>query len=135
MSVLSMLFDQYANLDPGQGYWLDDAEHETLCLRCVKKIANGRSYSGYGCAAEQDHCLHCEKCGALLDYVLTNYGAEAELEHFSKVRFLRNKPLDRVTAYHLARLIAAKDNDMDVIRIAAKAIRCMSKIPNQRSCL
>lgn len=26
--------------------------------------------------------MHCEKCGQLLDYTLTNYGAESEWEHF-----------------------------------------------------
>lgn len=130
MTMLVLLFDQYANLAPGAGYWLEDDDCcETYCLQCIKKLAAGREYSGYGCAAEQDGCLHCHECGQLLDYVLTNHGALEELNHFKTVSFRRNKPLDRETAYHLARLIAARDNDMDVIRIAAKAIRCMKRIP------
>lgn len=129
MSLLSLLFDQYANLNPGSGYWLLDDETETYCHACVVKIAAGREFSGYGCAAEQDGCLHCDKCGKLLDYVLTDHGALEELSHFKTVRFRRDKPLDRDTAYHLARLIAARDHDMDVVLIAAKAIRCMKRIP------
>lgn len=129
MSLLSLLFDQYADLEPGPGCWVDDDDAETYCLGCAKKIADGRPISSYGCAAEQDGCLHCHKCGKLLDYVLTNYGAEEELHHFKTMKFRRDKPLDRQTAYHLARLIAAKENDMDVIRVAARAIRCMKRIP------
>lgn len=129
MSLLAHLFDQYANLHPSAGYWLMDNEHETFCQRCVEKIAKGREYTGYGCAAEQDGCLHCDRCGVTLDYVLTDHGALEELSHFKTVKFRRGKSLDRQTAYHLARLIAARDHDMDVIRIAAKAIRCMKRIP------
>lgn len=129
MSLLSLLFDQYANLHPSAGYWLLDNEHETFCQRCVEKIAKGREYTGYGCAAEQDGCLHCDKCGELLDYTLTDHGAAEELAHFQTMAFRRNKSLDRNMAYHLARLIAAREHDMDVVRIAARAIRCMSRIP------
>lgn len=131
MTPLSLLFDRYANLSPQPGYWLEDDNcSETYCLRCIKKIAKGRPYSGYGCAAEQDGCLHCHECGELLDYVLTEHGALEELNHFKNIKFRKDKPLDRKTAYHLARLIAAKDNDMDVIRVAARAIRCMKRIPS-----
>jgi hypothetical protein len=134
MSMLAYLFDEYAALVPENGYWIDfedGGNGETYCLRCVKKKDSGKEkYSGYGCAAEQDGCLHCSECGKLLDYVLTDHGAEEELHHFKSVKFRRNKPLDRETAYHLARLIAAKPNDIDVIRIAARAIRCMKRIPN-----
>lgn len=129
MSLLSFLFDKYANLSPEPGYWLEEECDETYCLRCIKKIAAGRLYSGYGCAAEQDGCLHCSECGKLLDYVLTDHGALEELHHFKTVKFRPNKPLDRETAYHLARLIAARDNDLDVIHVAARAIRCMKRIP------
>jgi hypothetical protein len=130
MSLLSLLFDRYANISPGPAYWLEEDECEEYCLRCIKKIAAGRLYSGYGCAAEQDGCLHCHKCGNLLDYVLTDHGALEELHHFKTVKFRPGKPLDRETAYHLARLIAAKEDDPDVIHIAARAIRCMKRIPS-----
>ncbi len=132
-SLLALLFDEYAALNPEPGWWLDfedgGAGH-VCCLRCIKKRDAGREkYSGCGSSSEEDGCLHCGDCGKLLDYTLTDYGAESELEHFRKVKFRRSKPLDRETAYHLARLIAAKEDDMDVIRIAARAIRCMRHIP------
>lgn len=130
MTLLSLLFDKYANLNPDAGCWVDDDDAGTYCPGCAKKIAKGRPISSYGCAAEQDGCLHCDKCGKLLDYVLTDHGALEELQHFKSVKFRRIKRLDRETAYHLARLIAAREHDMDVILIAARAIRCMSRIPS-----
>lgn len=129
MSLLGLLFDEYADLDPEPGYWLDEGVGETYCRRCIEKLAKGREFSGYGGAAEQDSCLHCHKCGKILDYTLTDHGALEELNHFKGVKFRAGKSLDRETAFHLARLIWAKDNDMEVVRIAARAIRCMKRIP------
>jgi hypothetical protein len=133
VSPLVLLFEQYADIHPEPGYWFeteDGGDGDDYCLKCVKEKDAGRGkYSGYGCSSEHDGCLHCSKCGKLLDYVLTDYGAEEELNHFRAVKFRRNKPLDRETAYHLARLIAAKEGDLEVIWIAARAIRCMKRIP------
>lgn len=133
MSALALLFDQYARLWPDSGCWLDHedgGDGETYCRRCIKKKDAGRdAYQVIGAGYESDGCLHCSACGKLLDYVLTDCGAEEELAHFRTVKFRRNKPLDRETAFHLARLIAAKEDDMDVILIAARAIRCMKRLP------
>jgi len=65
----------------------------------------------------------------ILNYTLTNYGAESELSHFRTVKFRRDKPLDRETAYHLARALYGKDNDLEAVMIAARAIRSMKYIP------
>lgn len=134
MSALALLFDQYANLRPGDPVYLeieDGGDGAEYCLKCLKaKYPDSEGY-GSSAGAEFDGCVHCAECGKLLDYTLTDHGAEEELAHFSAVKFRRNKPLDRDTAYHLARLIAAKENDLDVIRIAARAIRCMKRIPSK----
>ena len=134
MNLLSLLFDEYAALTPEPSCWLDfedGGDGNSHCLRCIKKLDAGRDkYSCAGGSTEEDGCLHCGTCGKILDYTLTDDGAASELSHFKTVKFRRDKPLDRNTAYHLARLIAAKDDDMEVIRIAARAIRCMKGIPN-----
>lgn len=133
MSLLAILFDEYAALNPEPEYWLDfedGGDGNGHCLRCIKKLDAGRNkYTGSGGSTEEDGCLHCGTCGKILDYTLTDHGALEELAHFMTVKFRRNKPLDRNTAYHLARLIEAKENDMDVIRIAARAIRSMRNVP------
>lgn len=131
MSLLSMLFDQYANLQPEGPCWPseDDTGQDYCRKHALEKIAADGGELDGGYCRENDSCSHCAVCGKLLDYTLTDFGADSELEHFKTVKFRRDKPLDRETAYHLARLIAAKDRDMDVIKIAARAIRCMKKIP------
>ncbi len=135
MSMLALLFDQYADLRPEDPCYLeieDGGDGAYYCIKCLK-AKFPESERRYGCAggAEHDGCVHCVECGKLLDYVLTDAGASEELAHFATVKFRRNKPLDRNTAFHLARLIAAKENDLDVIRIAARAIRCMKRIPSK----
>lgn len=131
--MLAHLFDEYANLRPEDPCYIeieDGGDGQSYCRKCLAKEFPGNDkWGSYGCAAEHDGCVHCASCGVLLDYVLTDAGADYELEHFRDVKFRRNKPLDRDTAFHLARLIAAKENDLDVIRIAARAIRCMRRIP------
>lgn len=132
MSALALLFDEYAGPTPDGAYWIeDDDTGEDYCRKhALEKIAKaGRGELCGGYCRENDSCCHCTVCGKLLDYTLTDHGADAELAHFKMVKFRRNKPLDRDTAYHLARLIAAKENDMDVIRIAARAIRSMRRVP------
>ena len=44
----------------------------------------GGEHFGGGYCMEEDSCEHCEKCGKLLDYTLTDYGVSSELEHFAE---------------------------------------------------
>ena len=37
-----------------------------------------------GFSTECDSCEHCETCGQLLDYSLTDYGAKSEWDHFQE---------------------------------------------------
>lgn len=133
-TAISFLFDKYADLQPEDPHWIcdgaDDESHD-YCRKCAKaKIEkDGKGQLNMSVAPESDSCIHCEECGKLLDYCLTNFGADAELDHFRAIKFRRNKPLDRETAYHLARMLAAKGDDFEAIEIAARAIRCMKSIP------
>ena len=55
---------------------------------------------------EEDSTQHCEICGQLIHYHLTEYGAEAEVEHF-----LSRAPNPTVypdDAYYLAQLVSAR---------------------------
>ena len=133
--MLARLFDLYANLNPDGQFWVecggrDDGENYCRKHAEEKIAADGDDTLCGGDYSESDSCCHCSVCGKLLGYVLTDHGAEAELSHFKSVKFRRNKPLDRVTAYHLARLIDARPNDLEVMRIAACAIRCMKQVPS-----
>src|SRR6185312_12551906 len=103
MSLLSLLFDQYADLSPENPHWICDGdgdEGQDYCRKCAlsKIAADGKGELSVSVAPESDGCLHCCVCGELLDYTLTDAGADAELHHFRTVKFRRNKPLDRDTA-------------------------------------
>jgi hypothetical protein len=132
MSMLAHFFDLYANLSPEGPCWpFDDDTGENYCrehaLAKAREAGHDKIDGGY--AHEADGCVHCATCGKLLDYSLTDHGQESELAHFVTVKFRRNKPLDRETAYHLARMLWGKDNDLQAIRVAASAIRCMKRLP------
>ena len=122
-----MTLDAYAAV-PDAPYWLErsNKSSETFCYGCAQKelakYPDALLGGGYG--GEEDGCLHCETCGALLDYTLTNYGADSEIVHFRTVRF--RSPLSREEAYHVARMLAGAEDDPEAIRIAARAVK---KIP------
>ena len=135
MTTLSLIFDKYANLSPEDPHWICDGvgdEGKDFCRRCAlaKIKKDGKGQLSMSVAPESDGCVHCTVCGKLLDYTLTDHGGDAELDHFRGVKFRRGKPLDRDTAYHLARMLAAKGDDCEAVVIAARAIRCMKSIPN-----
>lgn len=131
MSTLALLFDKYANLSPEGPYWpFDDDTGEDYCRKHAieKAKAAGHDKIDGGYAREADGCCHCATCGKLLDYSLTDAGQAAELAHFQTVTFRRSKPLDRETAYHIARMLWGR-HDMEAIKVAARAIRCMRRVP------
>ena len=69
--------------------------------------------------SESDHTEHCDICGQLLHYHLTDYGAEAEIEHFES-----RAPVPTVypdDAYYLAQLVSARW-DGDVQEIVHRAL-------------
>lgn len=68
---------------------------------------------------ESDHTEHCDICGQLLHYSLTEYGAETEVEHFES-----RAPVPTVypdDAYYLAQLVSARW-DGDVQEIVHRAL-------------
>ncbi len=67
-----------------------------------------------GLDSESDHTEHCDICGQLLHYHLTEYGAEAEVEHFEAVA--PNPTVYPDDAYYLAQLVSARwDGDVQAI--------------------
>jgi hypothetical protein len=134
MTALAFLFDQYAGMQPEDPCWITDGkvdEAHDYCRKCAaaRIERDGAGYLSTSCAPESDHCVHCDACGKLLNYSLTAAGADAELDHFQSVRFRKDKRLDRETAFHLARMLAAKGDDFEATEVAARAIRCMRSIP------
>lgn len=135
---LRIKLDQYAAIDPSLPHWFDCVGFEpsySYCRSCAYEIAaqaDVRDDDGpinFGCAGESDGCMHCELCGVVLDYILTDYGASCEIEHFSTARF--RTPLGREEAYHIARMIGALGDDTEAVRIAERAVKAIPAIARQ----
>lgn len=124
---IKIKLDRYAGMCRADPYWLsnDDCGY-TYCRKCALKVLKatpGAELDG-GFHFESDSCEHCETCGKPLDYTLTNTGASAEMDHYSKVRF--RAPLDRDEAYHVARMFGADTENETSLKIACRAV---AKIP------
>lgn len=88
-----------AKADEKDSYWFihnAGGEDRTFCFECgekrrlelivenkdnPKELDHLGSLDG-GFSQESDSCVHCETCGHILSYSLTNYGAESEWDHF-----------------------------------------------------
>ena len=77
--------------NPPMEHWFcgdDDDEGESYCLDCIMAIRPtaepGEDYLGAYPPGESDSVAICERCGALLQYTLTDYGLQEELAHFSE---------------------------------------------------
>ena len=78
----------------------------SLLVQLLKAAGAGRDGEGPGLYPagwpEEDGCLHCKICGSVLEYWLTDFGVQAEKEHFADDE--PSFPLSREEAYHLARI-------------------------------
>lgn len=90
---------------PDRPFWFMDDESDVYCYDCIQVLKPGakmgEDYIGGLGNDEEDSPLHCERCGALLGYVLTDYGVDEELYHF-----IENPPNinDPDECYELARI-------------------------------
>lgn len=99
-------------------HWLDylpDTAHETYCWSCARALRgfelphdhdNGHQMidGGSWASRESDTCMHCDRCGIILEYTLTEHGFEREMEHYRECPCLRLTPGE---AYHLHAMIEA----------------------------
>jgi hypothetical protein len=91
-------------------YWLDDDTGESYCMSCALLVIEecnmieGKTLEidgGWG-MGEHDTCCHCTKCGVILEYTLTDYGVDAEIDHFLSGR--DDGPLTPSDAFHLLKV-------------------------------
>ena len=117
---------------PEPPYWLDRDCDGTYCLECAKieygfeAAPNGEGIDG-GFGGEGSGCLHCDRCGKLLEYCLTDYGTRSEIGHY-----IENPPkfLTAEEAYHIAKALDGAPWLPDLQGEAfAVAMRAMAAIP------
>ncbi len=129
-----MDLDAFAGAEPPPVSWVSGVDAEAgiyYCPDCAKKAAdsykNADFESGMG-GEESDGCAHCDTCGCLLSYSLTDYGVMEELDHFKENPPIA--PLSQEEAYHIARMVAgAGDDNAEAIAIGEAAV---AKITTRR---
>lgn len=127
---METLLQRYAGIDPPYPCWLGGDRADPgpdYCRECATervKAGFGEFVDGGYDAAEAEHCCHCEGCGKLLDYFLTDYGVRDEMQHFHGRRL--RSPLDREEAFHIARILEAAPNDKAVLRLGRRALKAAS---------
>lgn len=103
------------------------AKQKSINRNAVKRKASKRVGffvdGGWG-SHEEDGCCHCETCGCLLAYVLTDYGVESELDHYSDTPF---PPVSETEAYHIARIVWGAPTDERVLELARRAVAAIAK--------
>lgn len=124
-------------------HWIGGSVNEggSYCQSCaeaqiaiLKKASPDKDFflDGGWEAHESDSCVHCQTCCALLEYTLTDYGVDYELDHYS--RHMRRKgPLSPEEAYHIVAALEQLEWCDDAkrvargIRIGTRAVALVAK--------
>ena len=132
-SVIEKLNEVIGDFEPEKLHWVESEykdvdESEDRCYECAKKKAEElterlkvKVFVSGGSLQESDTCAHCQDCGELLEYTLTDCGVESELDHYlaedSEIDF------DREEAYHLLNVLECyphSEHNKRIIELAKK---------------
>ena len=130
--ISEMLAELSKGIDPPYPCWLgggDADQGPSYCRDCAqKKVNSGEAeFVDGGWSQDSDTCVHCEDCGKLLDYALTEYGVAYELEHFQSSQ--PAVPMSAEDAYHLARLFDGAPDDPAVIAVVTSILQAQEPRP------
>ncbi len=131
-SVLARLNALAAAAEVPYPHWLggDEADQgPSYCAECAHEqvVAGNAEFVDGGWPQDNDGCCHCEDCGRLLDYTLTDYGVQEEMEHFKGSALVA--PIEPELAYHLARLLEHHDSHPEVLAILADVRAALDATP------
>ncbi|WP_339829429.1 hypothetical protein [uncultured Arenimonas sp.] len=131
--VLTQLNRIAGEVEAPYPHWLGSPADQgpSYCFDCASaRVSAGEAnFVDGGWPQDNDGCCHCEDCGRLLDYTLTEYGVESELEHFRGTRFRR--AINPELAYHLARLLEHHDDQPQVLKLLPRVRRALSRMDLQ----
>lgn len=110
-------------------HWLggDDADQgQSYCRPCAeKKVAEGKGeFIDGGYQQDSDVCSHCDDCGRLLEYNLTESGVVAELEHFRLNA--PSAPVSAECAFHLVKLLEHHNDNPDVLELLPAVVGALA---------
>lgn len=129
--------------DPPNIHWLSSQEtdidqSEDWCYNCAVKKAEELTIQlkkkvdvdGGWSSQESDTCSHCQDCETQLNYSLTEYGVESELDHFldEDIKIL---PLSKEEAYEINEVLGSyncyDEQKKRVLELAKKVITSVEK--------
>ncbi|MCO8261534.1 hypothetical protein NC656_08245 [Pseudomonas asiatica] len=122
--ALKILNVHASTLDVPHPHWIggkDADQGPSYCRSCAEAKVEAREaeYVDGGWQQDNDGCCHCDTCGRLLEYNLTDYGAAEELEHY-----LANPPpvpISPEDAFHIAKMLEHDERNPDAVAIAVAA--------------
>lgn len=117
-------------------HWLsgDDVDQgPSYCYECATKhVSAGKAESvDGGWQQDSDRCCHCEDCGRLLDYTLTDHGIREELSHFKQDRL--QGPMSPERSCHLSRILEQHRDHPEVLCLLPKVERALAEHQGTRS--
>jgi len=115
---------------PDKTYWFcgeNDDEGESLCYDCIHAVPRV-PVSEYGdeiCSGaygESDGSEHCQECGKLLSYTLTDYGVNSEMRYFldAESKWDWNSPDDCFELARIAHAVYTVAQKRDLIKVLRK---------------
>lgn len=122
--ALAVLHQHASQLDVPFPHWLGGEavdQGPSYCRACADaKVAAGEAeYVDGGWQQDDDGCCHCDVCGRLLEYNLTDYGASSEIEHYQASP--PSAPLSPEDAFHIAKMLVHDESNADAVAIAVVA--------------
>lgn len=120
-----LVLNAHANsLDVPFPHWIGGADADqgpSYCRSCAEaEVAAGRAeYVDGGWQQENDGCCHCETCGRLLDYTLTEYGASEEIDHYMGTELAG--PISPEDAFHIAKMLEQDEKNPQALSIGIQA--------------
>ena len=116
--------DQFSGIEAAPICWLvhnGNEGHENYCRSCAETMAGDGDVVVGETPSECDSCYHCDKCGRVLDYSLTEHGVLSELDHFHQ--YPPTAPLKNGDAFHIARILEAVPDNPEAQRLAESAVQ------------
>lgn len=113
-------------IDPPYQHWLQGGDQGmSYCSACAQKAVDAGDAEAVdgGWDQECDGQAFCETCGIPLQYTLTDYGVEQELESMMAAKDLA--ALSPAGAYAISRVLERYDQDSEVLRLVPKIERAL----------
>lgn len=117
--MLEHLERKFGGNPPPQCWFNEINPSLSYCPDCANLIEAATGYEfdgGHYSPPLSDNCEHCEKCGVVLHYILSENGLVNEITHYLESESASS--LNAEEAYHLYRMLSSAENNKNFDAIA-----------------